>query len=58
MTSCFLSYLVISTCMNEKLSIMGSSIYNWDQSGASGSFRRYNIRVWIWKAWSTRCFYG
>ena len=45
MTSCFLSYLVIATCLNEKLSIMGSNIYNWDQYGASGSFRRYNIWV-------------
>ena len=33
MTSCFLSYLVIATCLNEKLS-MGSSIYNWDQFNA------------------------
>ena len=33
MTSCFLSYLVIATCLNEKLS-MGSNIHNWDQSGA------------------------
>ena len=33
MTSCFLSYLVIATCLNEKLS-MGSSIHNWDQFGA------------------------
>ena len=58
MKSCFLSYLVIATFLNEKLSIMGSSIYNWDQFGAGGFFKRYNIWVWIWKAWSTGCFHG